>query len=278
MGATSLKAFMHITRDELKASLDEGHKRGMKLTGHLCSVTYHEAAALGIDNLEHGFFVATDFVPGKVPDVCPDQGVAITTMAAIDPNGAPIKTLMRELIDKHVAVTSTLTVFELIVPRRPLPTGLDVLDPILRDQFLRDKAATDRDTSALFAAWYSKMSKLEVDFFRAGGTLLVGTDPTGGGGVIAGYANHRALELLVEAGLTPPEAIKVGTLNGAAYLGRGALTGSLVAGKQADLVVIDGDPSTRIADVRNVTLVFKQGVGYDPAKLIASVRGRVGLF
>jgi imidazolonepropionase-like amidohydrolase len=278
MGATSLKAFMHITRDELKASLDEGHKRGMKLTGHLCSVTYHEAAALGIDNLEHGFFAATDFVPGKVPDACPDQAVALTTMAAIDPNSAPIKALMRELIDKHVAVTSTLTVFELIVPRRPLPMGLDVLVPILRDQFLRSKAATDRDTSTLFATWYSKMSKLEVDFVRAGGTLLVGTDPTGGGGVIAGYANHRALELLVEAGLTPLEAITVGTINGATYLGRGALTGSLVAGKQADLVVIDGDPSTRIEDLRNVTLVFKQGVAYDPAKLIASVRGRVGLF
>jgi enamidase len=278
MGATSLKAFMHITRDELKASLEEGHRRGMKLTGHLCSVTYREAAGLGIDNLEHGFFVATDFVPGKKPDVCPDQSVAQTTMAAIDPNGEPIKALMRELIAKHVAVTSTLTVFELGVPRRPLPPGLDVLDPILRDQFLRGKAAVDRDTSTLTGSWYTKMSKLEVDFFRAGGTLLVGTDPTGGGGVIAGYSNHRALELLVEAGLTPLEAITVGTLNGATFLGRGALTGSLVSGKQADLVVIDGDPSTRIADVRNVALVFKQGVAYDPAKLIASVNGRVGLF
>jgi len=86
------------------------------------------------------------------------------------------------------------------------------------------------------------------------------------------------LELLVEAGLTPLEAIKVGTLNGATYLGRAALTGSIAAGKQADLVVIDGDPSTRIGDIRKVSMVFKQGVGYDPAKLIASVKGKVGLF
>ena len=92
------------------------------------------------------------------------------------------------------------------------------------------------------------------------------------------YSNQRALELLVEAGLTPLEAIKVGTLNGATFLGRGALVGSITAGKQADLVVIDGDPSARIDDVRKVTLVFKQGVGFDPTKLIASVRGRVGLF
>jgi imidazolonepropionase-like amidohydrolase len=278
LGATSLKAYMHITRDELAASLAEGHKRGLKLTGHLCSVTYREAAGLGIDNLEHGFFAATDFVPNKKPDECPGQGAGQAAMAAIDPQGEPIKSLIKELVNKHVAVTSTLTVFETFTPGRPLPPGLDVLDPILRDQFMQRKTATDRNANSPYATLYPKMAKLEVDFMRAGGTLLVGTDPTGGGGVIAGFSNQRALELLVEAGLTPLEAIRVGTMNGATYLGRGSLVGSIAAGKQADLVVIDGDPSTQIADVRRVSLVFKQGVGYDPAKLIASVKGKVGLF
>lgn len=278
LGATSLKAYMHITRDELRASLDEGHKRGFKLTGHLCSVTYHEAAELGIDNLEHGFFASTDFVPNKQPDVCPGQGAGQATMAAVDENGDSIKSLMRYLISKHVAITSTLTVFETFTPGRPMPPGIDVVDPILRDQFIQRKAQTDRSTNSLYTRLYPKMAKLEVDYFRMGGTLLVGTDPTGGGGVIAGYSNQRALELLVEAGLTPLEAIRVGTLNGATYLGRGNLVGSVAVGKQADLVVVDGDPSTSISDIRKVTTVFKQGVAYDPAKLIASVKGRVGLF
>ena len=119
--------------------------------------------------------------------------------------------------------------------------------------------------------------QFERDFFRAGGLLLAGTDPTGYGGVVAGYANHRALELLVEAGLTPLEAITVGTLNGARYLGRDDRIGTIAPGKQADLVVVRGDPSTRIADVRNVELVFKGGVGYDAPKLFESVKGRVGL-
>jgi enamidase len=250
----------------------------MKLTGHLCSVTYREAADLGIDNLEHGFFAATDFVPNKKPDVCPGQGAGQAAMAAVDPNGEPIKSLIKELISKHVALTSTLTVFETFVPGRPMPPGLDVLDPILRDQFVQGKARTDGNPTSLYTRLYPKMAKLEVAFYRAGGTLLVGTDPTGGGGVIAGYSNQHALELLVEAGLTPLEAIKVGTLNGATYLGRGALVGSIAAGKQADLVVIDGDPSTTISDIRKVSIVFKQGVGYDPQKLINSVKGRVGLF
>src|SRR6267154_1799945 len=107
---------------------------------------------------------------------------------------------------------------------------------------------------------------MELAFFRAGGTLLAGTDPTGGGGVIPGYSDQRAIELLVESGLTPLEAIRVGTLNGATFLGRSDRTGSIAVGKQADLVVLDGDPSARIEDIRKVTVVFKDGVGYDPAK------------
>ena len=279
MGATSLKAYMHITRAELAAALAEGHKRGMKLTGHLCSVTYREAARLGIDDLEHGFFAATDFVADKKPDVCPGQAQGQAALAAVDPHGEAVTSLIQELVRRHVALTSTLTVFETFTPGRPVPPGLDVLDPILRDQFNNTKARIDANAaSSIYTQLFPKARRLEVDFLRAGGLLIAGTDPTGYGGVIPGYSNQRELELLVESGLTPLEAIKVGTLNGATYLGIAARTGSIVAGKQADLVVIDGDPSANIADVANVTLVFKQGVGYDPAKLIASVRGKVGLF
>jgi imidazolonepropionase-like amidohydrolase len=278
MGATSLKAYMHITRAELRAAIDEGHKRGLKATGHLCSVTYREAARLGIDNLEHGFFAATDFVADKKPDVCPGQGVGQAALAAVDPNSDAVKSLIKDLVQHHVALTSTLTVFETFVPGRPAPPGLDVLDPPLRQQFEQRFAATAANTKSIYTTLFPKARQLEVDFVRAGGLLIAGTDPTGGGGVIPGYSDQRAIELLVESGLTPLEAIKVGTLNGATYLGRAARVGSIAAGKQADLVVIDGDPSTRIEDIRQVNLVFKQGVGYDPAKLIASVRGKVGLF
>jgi len=98
------------------------------------------------------------------------------------------------------------------------------------------------------------------------------------GGVIPGFSNQRQVELLAEAGFTPLEAIRIATLNGATYLGIADRTGTIAVGKQADLVLIGGDPSTRIGDIRNVETVFKQGIGYDPAKLIASVSGRVGLF
>lgn len=278
MGATSLKAYMHITRDELRTAIDEGHKRGMKITGHLCSITYREAAQLGIDNLEHGFFPATDFVADKKPDVCPGQVTGQTALAAVDPKGDAITSLIKDLIQHHVALTSTLTVFETLTPGQPMPPGLDVLDPQLREQFEQRYASTAKNTRSPYATLFRQVRQMEVDFFRAGGTLLVGTDPTGGGGVIPGYSNQRAIELLVESGLTPVEAIKVATLNGATFLGRADRVGSIAPGKQADLVVIDGDPSARIGDIRKVSIVFKEGIGYDPAKLISSVRGKVGLF
>lgn len=277
-GATSFKAYMHITRAELGAAVKEAHRRGLKITGHLCSVSYREAAALGIDNLEHGFFASTDFVTDKKPDVCPGQGAGQAAFGAIDPSGPEIGALIDVLVKHHVAVTSTLTVFETFTPGQPMPPGLDVLDPLLKEQFEERYAATQRNTRSPYPKLFANDRAMELRFSKAGGLLIAGTDPTGGGGVIPGYSDQRQVELLVGGGFTPLEAIRICTLNGATYLGRAARIGSLARGKQADLVVIGGDPSRNISDIRNVELVFKQGVGYDPGKLIASVKGKVGLW
>ncbi|HEY8061296.1 MAG TPA: amidohydrolase family protein [Gemmatimonadales bacterium] len=277
-GATSFKAYMNITRAELRAAVEEAHKRGLKITGHLCSVTYREAAADGIDDLEHGFFVATDFVPSKKADVCPGQMTGMTAVAAIDPNSEQFKSLVADLIAHHVAITSTLTVFETFTPGQPLPPGLDMLDPILKQQFEQFYAGVQRATSSIFTTLLAKDRAMEVQFVRAGGLLLAGTDPTGAGGVIPGYSDQRQVELLAGSGFTPVEAIRICTLNGATYLGRASEIGSISVGKQADLVVIGGNPAAAISDIRNVEMVFKQGVGYDPARLRASVQGKVGLF
>ncbi|HUF23233.1 MAG TPA: amidohydrolase family protein [Vicinamibacterales bacterium] len=277
-GFTSFKAYMNITRAELGAAIAEAHRRGMKVTGHLCSVTYAEAADLGIDNLEHGFLAATDFADGKEPDTCPPGRRSQEALLALDENSAAFTALVKKLIEKNVALTSTLTVFETFTPGRPMPPGLDVLVPLLKEQFERTHARIAGNQQSPYLTLFPKAMALERAFAKAGGLLIAGTDPTGSGGVIPGYSNQRALELLVEAGFTPLEAITIGTLNGARYLGRDARTGSIAAGKQADLIVINGNPAANIADVRNVETVFKRGVGFDPAKLIASVKGSVGLW
>src|SRR5690349_3533954 len=178
---------------------------------------------------------ATDFVPDKKPDVCPGQTAGQRTIAALDENGEPFKALVKKLVDKHVALTSTLTVFETFTPGRPMPPGLDVLLPELKQQFEASYERTSQNQQSGYKALFPKGMALERAFARAGGTLLAGTDPTGGGGVVPGYSNERQLELLVEEGFTALEAIRIGTLNGAMYLGRDARIGSIAAGKQADL-------------------------------------------
>ena len=277
-GATSVKAYMQISRAALAAGIDEAHARGMKVTGHLCSVTYAEAAALGIDNLEHGFMASTDFVADKQPDVCPGQARAQQALAAVDENGAAFRTLVQTLVDKHVALTSTLTVFETFAPGRPTPPGIDVLVPQLQESFRRAQERVARSTDSVYKRLFPKGMALERAFAKAGGLLIAGTDPTGSGGVVPGYADQRKLELLVEAGFSPLEAISIGSANAATYLGRASRIGTIGVGKQADLVVVAGDPSTTIADVRRVETVFKHGVGFDPAKLIESVKGQAGIW
>jgi enamidase len=278
MGATSFKAYMNITRAQLGAAVQEAHKRGLKVTGHLCSVTYSEAADLGIDNLEHGFFASTDFVADKKPDECPGQGSGQRTITALDVNSAEFNALVKKLVDKRVALTSTLTVFETFTPGRPMPPGLDVLVAPLREQYERTFERVSKNTESNYAKLFPNGMALERAFVKAGGLLIAGTDPTGSGGVIPGYSNQRQVELLVEEGFTPLEAIQIVTMNGARYLGEERRMGSISVNKQADLVVINGNPAVNIADIRNVETVFKHGVGFDPAKLIESVKGRVGLW
>jgi len=275
-GMTSFKAYMNITSEELGAAIQEAHARKLKLTGHLCSVTWPEAIALGIDDLEHGpVFSDTEFVADKKADVCVQGGAA--AWAKQDMNGAAVQALIQNLVSHHVAVTSTLPVFEASVPGRP-KLQRRVLDAMSAES--AQSYLTARGMASLDSPMTSLMRKemdFEVAFAKAGGLLLAGPDPTGNGGVLPGFGDQREIELLVEAGFTPVQAIQIGTENGATYLGQRDRIGTLAPGKQADLVLIKGDPSTNIADIENVETVFKAGVGYDSKKLIDSVRGQVGI-
>ena len=208
-GATSFKAYMQISRAALGATIEEAHKRGIKVTGHLCSVTYSEAADLGIDNLEHGFLAATDFVTDKQPDMLPGPGPwAANAHRRSTKTARRSSRWCRKLIDQRVALTSTLTVFETFTPGRPMPPGLDVLDAVSSNSSSSRRTRESRRTrSPNYLKLFPKAMALERAFARAGGTLIAGTDPTGSGGVIPGYANQRQIELLVEAGFTPLEAI-----------------------------------------------------------------------
>jgi imidazolonepropionase-like amidohydrolase len=283
-GVTSFKAYMHITRAELGAAIEAAHARGLKLTGHLCSVGYREAAALGIDDLEHGpIFADSELVADKQPDVCPPSGPALEAWARTDIGSPTVQDLIRELVARHVAVTSTLPVFELLVPGRPpvQPRILEAMALESRTSYLAQRARVSSVAGVAqgppWEALFKKEMQFEQAFAKAGGLLLAGPDPTGIGGVLPGFGDQREVELLVEAGFTPEEAIGIATRNGAQYLGRTDEIGTVAPGRRADLVVVKGDPSKKIDDIEQVEIVFRDGIGYDPAKLVDSVRGQVGI-
>jgi imidazolonepropionase-like amidohydrolase len=286
-GVDNFKIYNFVTADELAATIKAAHARGAKVTGHLCSIGFRQAAELGIDDLEHGLLVDTEFFPEKKPDQCPDIADDIQRYAKMDVQSGPVHDMIVDLVQHHVAMTSTLPVFEMDVPGRPSMQArvLDALTTEAHSAVLTNKLrTTDRariqkrygtDLSPWPAAFKKEM-EFERAFVKEGGLLLAGLDPTGMGGIVAGFGDQREVELLVEAGFTPLEAIHIATFNGAQYLGELAKIGTIAAGKQADLVVIKGDPSQKIEDIENVEIVFKDGVGYDSAKLIESVKGLVG--
>jgi hypothetical protein len=189
-----------------------------------------------------------------------------------------VKALIADLVRHRIAVTSTLPVFELFVMGRPpiQRRVLDAMSPGARESYLTARASLD-ETRAMPETMLRKEMQFEYAFAKAGGLLLAGPDPTGNGGVLPGFGNQREIELLVEAGFTAVEAIQIATQNGARFLGREDEIGTLLPGRRADVVLIKGDPVKNIAEIENVEIVFKDGVGYDSRKLVESVRGQVGI-
>jgi imidazolonepropionase-like amidohydrolase len=277
-GATWIKAYTDIRRAELGAAIQEAHKRGIKVTGHLCSVSFQEAVALGIDNLEHGMLTASDFTTGKQPDVCPVN--LMTQISGSDPKGDAGQATIRSLVDHHVPMTSTLAVYEPFVANRPTKDErtLQAMDPEVRDAYMKQRQQIDSSgTGWVSQQAFKNAMAFERAFVAAGGLMAAGVDPTGIGGALAGFGDQRNYELFIEAGFTPSQAVQIMTANGAKILGVAQTLGTVEPGKLADLVVLRGDLTVDPSVIRSPTVVFKDGVGYDAAKLIASVQGRVGV-
>jgi imidazolonepropionase-like amidohydrolase len=275
-GATSIKAYTDITHAELAAAIDEAHKRGVKITGHLCSIGFKEAAELGIDSLEHGLFVDTEIDPGKQPDHCPPAAGARMAMAEQPVDGPVLRSIIATLVAHHVAISSTLAIFESFGQRPLSQRSLAMLDSESLIDVTRSHAGVMARPRDAYEPLLKKEMAFERAFVAAGGLLTTGPDPTGFGGVIAGFGDQRGIELLVEAGFTPLEAISIATRNGARLLGKQDSIGTLAVGKNADAILIKGNPAANISDLENVQYVFKNGIGFDSAKIIESVRGIVG--
>lgn len=278
-GATWIKAYTTIRRDELAAVIEEAHARGVRVTGHLCSVTFQEAVELGIDNLEHGFTTATDLDPRKRPDECPPNSMAMIGQEA-DPAGDEARAVILRMVENGVGMTSTMAVIEPFVKGREVmdPRTLEAMAPEVREDYVETVEQIQANPAWPFTEeMLRKNMDFERGFVEAGGVLAAGVDPTGIGGAIAGFGDQRNYQLLIQAGFSPSKTVQIVSANGAAILGVDGELGTVEAGKLADLVVLEGDLESDPGVIENVVVVFKDGVGYDSAKLIESVKGRVGI-
>lgn len=258
-GFTSFKLYDAIDAPAAGAIIEEAHRRGITVTGHLGKLGCVEAADLGIDFIEHAFASCHKDL-GITPDA---RGFKANL------EDATVRDLIRRLVRSNVVLVSTPGASG----RALSDEELAMLHPHARETYLR----TMREMPPWLpdAAGLKELRKLERAFVAQGGRLAVGADAMDLG-MIAGYANHRALALLVDDGWTPLETIRLATSNGAELLGVGDAVGRIAPGWAADLVVVNGDPATNIADVSRIEMVFKDGVGYDPAKLRAAAKGLVG--
>ena len=251
----------------------------MKVTGHLCSISFTEAVTIGIDNIEHGFRTNSDYDRSKEPGICP--ATHFSTLAALDMTDPRIMATIRLMVSKGVAM-STTTVNEQLAPGRPGPDErtLAAMAPWIAEQETIRRGKLDRGEPGgeIYPGMkeiYPRSREFELMFVKAGGMLMAGVDPAFA--TLAGFGDQRNLELLVETGFSVPEAIRIMTLNGATSLGVAKDLGTVEVGKIADLAVIQGDLIREPAAIRRTVTVFKDGVGYDSAKLIAAVKGQVGI-
>lgn len=277
-GATSFKAYMWIAKDHLKTAIQTAHARGLKVTGHLCSIGFTEAAELGIDHLEHGLFADTEFNANKRDGECPPSSDTWLTLASLNISSERVQHSLNTLVAHQVGVVSTLSVLDtFIAGHAPMDNAtLDQMLPASREAYIESAAQFAKMNTSIYEHVMIKQFEWERAFFSKGGLLMSGADPTGFGGVIAGFADQHQLELLVEAGFTPLEAIRISTWNGAIGLGVSHCTGRLSVGMNADMILVNGNPSVDISDVRKIVTIFKDGIGYNSTALRNSVKGLTG--
>ena len=271
-GVKWLKVYRNTRPEDLKVIVDEAHKNQLKVTGHLCATTFTEAAEIGIDAIEHGFIHSYDHSADKEPNTCSGSNDFRTNLAI---ESEAVKKVQQKLIEKGVALGSTLSIFEAQANAKADERDLEVMAPFHKDAYQhRKKRKQELGEEWYFKKeWLTKSMAYDLQFYRQGGLLVAGLDP--GLHNMPGFGDQKNYELFIEAGFKPEEAIQVMTSNGAKLLGREDI-GTIEKGKIANLVVLNGDLEVNAKIIREVELVFKNGIGYDPNKLISSIKGNIG--
>lgn len=266
-----VKFYTRIPEDQFKVILDAAHADGLIVTGHLESIPALRAIELGIDGLEHGLFGMSEFFPKGT-----SFEVQYCAISQLDMTSASVVEVVDALVQHQTYLDPTIVVFQPeLADFKPLAEDWEkYLDESVRDSILVSIQSMKQSGECLQIALEKQAQFVKMVHDR-GGLIVTGTDPVIPI-LLPGYSLHRELENLVNAGLTPLEAIQAATLNSAIAIRLDSEKGSIAPGKIADLVIVDGNPDINITDIGNTVMVFKYGVPYTPELLRKSVEGLIG--
>jgi imidazolonepropionase-like amidohydrolase len=274
LGYVQIKLYSSLKPELVPPIAAAAHGRGLRVSGHVPNgMLAAEFVRAGADELQHINFILLNFLASQVKDTrTPERFTAVAEHAAgIDLDSESVKDFIALLVEHHTTVDVTLAAFEGMFtgrPGQPSPDFVPVLDRLpaqVRRQAFAGGIPVTAANDQRYRDSYAALLRMTKKLFDAGVPILAGTD------ALAGVMLHRELELEVRAGIPPARALQNATLVAARVLKQDAELGSIRVGKRADLLLVEGDPTTNISDVRRGRLVVKAGVLYDPAQLYAAV-------
>ncbi len=269
-GYPQIKIYNSFPKDILRETITYAHSLDIRVSGHIpVFARAQDAVDAGYDEIQHINQVLLNFLVDEKTDTRTLERFYLPAkrIADLDFNSKPVQEFIATLAAKGVAVDPTVTTFDFIRQRAGDMSSsfgmiADHLPPdVQRGLKVAEFDIPDDETAARYNKSYDKMVEFVGRMYRAGVPILAGTDG------LPGFTLQRELELYVKAGMTPAQALQIATWNGAKYSRTMDDRGSITVGKRADLILIDGDPTQNISDIRKVALVIKNGTAYAPSEV-----------
>lgn len=273
LGYEQIKMYSSIEPELVPTIVDAAHSHGMRVSGHIPAfMTASQAVHAGFDEIQHVNMLFLNFLGDTLDTRTPLRFTSVAQHAVeLDLGADSVQSFIRLLRERDVVVDPTVGIFDAMFRARPGSVSpqfaaiADRLPPTVRRGYLNGGLPVPDGMDGRYRESAGRLLDLVFELYRQGIRIVPGTD------AMAGFALHRELELYEQAGIPAPEVLRIATLGSAEVAGRADVLGSIEPGKLADLILVDGDPSVRIADIRNVDLAMKDGVLYDPAALYAAV-------
>jgi imidazolonepropionase-like amidohydrolase len=274
LGYTGIKIYSSIKPDIVPKIIELAHAKGLRVSGHVPAFMKAEQfVRAGADELQHVNFIFLNFLFDEVKDTrTPARFTSVAERAAtIDLKSERVVSFVKLLKEKKIVVDPTVGIFEGMFVDRPGKMSVafakigDRLPPQVRRSLFAGGLPVPEGMDERYRDSAKALLRMIKLLYDTGVPIVAGTDS------LAGFALHRELELYVEAGIPAAEVLKIATLGAARIMKRDGDLGSIAPGKLADVILVDGNPTEHISDIRRVSLVIKDGVVYESSSLYRSI-------